>query len=272
MTAFAKTTCAFTYVIRRIGVKPTGQPPTDALLKGALFFRRFCFFAFLWVGLFLNCPGDASADFITLMAGIDDNFALPTDPASPSPTSVQMIGGLGKDFDETTVNLDVGHTFSGLPSNIIAATLEFHVRAGFNAGGEQTDAFQLYFSDATGANNVYSRKLGNNGADPGLLVSTAWTGGTESFASLDLGALPLLGGGTLDLIPELNSRGFIDVVIGDDTTVDFYRLKLETAAVPEPSSLMLLAMGGLATLGATCWRRRKQGTKTAARKTIPVLR
>ena len=58
---------------------------------------------------------------------------------------------------------------------------------------------------------------------------------------MDLSALPLAGGGTLNLLPELNSNGYLDVVVSDDSAVDYMKLTV----IPEPVTLALLALGGV---------------------------
>ena len=59
--------------------------------------------------------------------------------------------------------------------------------------------------------------------DPTGLLG-GWGGGSSAILVLNLAALPLLGGGTLDLLPLVNANGFIDVNIADDTAVDYVRL------------------------------------------------
>lgn len=60
------------------------------------------------------------------------------------------------------------------------------------------------------------------------LLYVAWSGGQVATIVLDLGALPLPGGGTLDLIPQINSQGFIDVNVADETACDFMGLSIDT--------------------------------------------
>lgn len=208
------------------------------------------------------------ADTIVFQAGVIDGFAAPEDPASPSSnlvTAYLAAGGFAfTGFDVTgglnggTPNTTVGHTFSGLPGNIVGATLEARVRAG-DSGGTSTDGIELAFTDSTSgtwSNNylVYLRFFAPFGGDPGL-ISPSWNAGDDATILLDLMALPIAGGGTLNLLPQLNAHGFLDVVISDDSATDYMTLTLETAPAPEPGGL-LLAVLGIAGTGAARWRRR----------------
>src|SRR3989344_242797 len=104
------------------------------------------------------------------MAGVDDNFVLPTEPALPS-TGLQLFLNAqyypdtpyDRVFDESTTpdvkNKILGHTFTGVApdptkGNIAEATLEFRIRPTIQnnqwAGIPSTDFISLYF-------------IGNNG-------------------------------------------------------------------------------------------------------------
>ena len=45
----------------------------------------------------------------------------------------------------------------------------------------------------------------------------------------------------MNLLPELNSNGYLDVVVSDDSAVDYMKLTV----IPEPVTLALLALGGV---------------------------
>jgi hypothetical protein len=61
--------------------------------------------------------------------------------------------------------------------------------------------------------------------------------------TLDLAALPLVGGGIRDLLPLLNAHGFIDVNLSDDPAVDYMRLEITTVPLPGARALLLPALG-----------------------------
>jgi len=210
----------------------------------------------------------ASAATIVMQAGTIDGFALPADPASPSPeiaafTSVQDFD-LIANLNGGSVNTNIIHTFVGLPGGILGGTLEIPVEAGIGAvaAGIATDGVILLFVDDTtlslSAGLAFSRTFGSFaggglfGPDPGLLKSGTWSGGDTGTILFDLAALPLAGGGTFDITPQLNANGFLDVLVGDETGADYFRLVL---AVPEPSTLTLLTMS-LLVLPLVAGRRR----------------
>ena len=176
------------------------------------------------------------AQTVVLQGGIEDGFALPADPASPSAELVAVHGPAIDDFDVANINRNVLHTFAALPCGIVAAELEFEVR-GLREGVE-SDGVALGFADAGsasyGASVAWARNFGPfAGAGGGLfadpdpgLQPIAWGVSSQHRFVLDLSALPLATGGTLNLLPELEAHGFLDVLAGDDSTADFFKLTL----------------------------------------------
>ncbi len=182
---------------------------------------------------------------IVVMAGLVDDFALPADPASPSaallalPMNFQnfdLIAGVNGGLPDR----QVAHTFTGLPDDIESAILELRIRAG-NDGGVVSDGLLISFVDPAtvlycGGAVVYARSFAPTagaGCFPvpdatGLVGS--WTVGQVATLVLDLAALPLAAGGTLDMIPQMNSLGFIDINVSDETGCDFMQLSIDTTA------------------------------------------
>ena len=122
------------------------------------------------------------------------------------------------------------------------------------APGSQTDTIGFYFADGSTSgfpDAAWSRLFGDRAPlGTGFLTSSEWTPGIDATFTLDLAVLPLDGGGTIDLIPMLNSNGFVDVFVGDESGTDYFQL---TLVIPEPSTLPLLSLG----LSALAAKRRR---------------
>jgi hypothetical protein len=183
------------------------------------------------------CPppstAGASPDLIELVAGIPDDFALPTEPATPGP----LLGSVcvfSDDFDTIADDNTVCHSFLGLPENIIAATLELRIRAS-DVAIPCNDTIQL---QASGGPVVFewTRRLGAPWpavcpGDAGLLDCIWIDSRTHTFC-LDLGALPEVGGGTSSVLDTMNTTDRLDVRIQDDSGVDSMRLRLAVCPCP----------------------------------------
>lgn len=166
-----------------------------------------------------------------------------------------------------STDVAVGHTFTGLPNGITGATLEFRIQAGddFYVRSDQVIfSFVQSMLDNWVDTTVWNRSFGprayinsDNTAvlyeDFGLLNDDnpsndiEWTEFSDHTFSLDLAALPLYDGSTYNLLPELDLHGFLDVVIEDETGVDYMTLTVQT--VPVPAGLILLGSGLVCLLG-----------------------
>lgn len=179
--------------------------------------------------------------------GMADDFEAPADPAAPSAdltaAYVEKSGLLLQDFDQTRdlnggeINRHVAHTFAGLPTNVVAATLEGRVKTLVGPeSGQHNDGLSVGFYDETaedyGQSSVLGRFFGPFGPDPGLLKQDSeWTAGNVGTFVLDLRQAAHWDGLVKNLIPELNRRGFLDVIVADDTAADYFRLTLTTATI-----------------------------------------
>ncbi|MCP3957072.1 MAG: VCBS repeat-containing protein [bacterium] len=159
----------------------------------------------------------------TRTAGIADQFAPPTEPATPGP-DLQPMCERDKDFDDASIDACFGHTFIDLPANIVSATLTVGMR-GSNALAT-TDSLQLGLRDGTFA---WGRRIGTggdfSGDVPGLLP-TPWQQGTANTFVLNLNALPTGGGTVTSILDVINAGHSLDVRVADDTEVDFLTLDL----------------------------------------------
>jgi hypothetical protein len=149
------------------------------------------------------------------LAGTEDQFNTPTEPASPSADLLNFYGqGNMRDFDAEVTNFHMGHTFTNLPMGVVGAILEIGVKA--DSGDVTTnDSLNLDFH---GQAFSWSSSLAD------LSTSGTWTPGTQEVITLDLCALPTANG-PFDLLPRLASL-CLDVLVSDDTAVDFIRLTL----------------------------------------------
>ena len=174
-------------------------------------------------------------------AGNADGLAAPADPVAPSAALLALLAanagtrnydlaaGINGGFSDT----QVAHTFTGLPSNIGAATLEISIRAG-TCCGTDNDGLLLSFVDSSATNYVnelvYARPFGPY-SGPGVFPTPdgtgllgGWSNGASATFTVDLANLPLADGSTLNLLPQLAANRFIDVNVSDDTAVDYVRL------------------------------------------------
>jgi len=129
----------------------------------------------------------------------------------------------------------MAHTFTAIPADLASATLTFRVRAGGSdqQNAEGTDSMRLGFASGTGQNALlntqWRRFFGTgNAGDPGYF-NFPWRIYTSHPAcdqtiTLDLAALPVADGGTLNLLPEVRQRGNLDFSVSDDSGVDYARL------------------------------------------------
>ena len=157
----------------------------------------------------------------TITDGLADNFANPDDQTEPTTVGARLAGvapgssGYRDHFDEGGADKILRHTIGGLPSCIAAAHLTMRIKAVSGLATNDT----LGLGNADGA-TVWSSSIGD-------IIGAPWNNADVRDLTLDLSALPLAAGGTVSLLDIMNTDGALDIVLQDDTAVDYVRLDLE---------------------------------------------
>jgi hypothetical protein len=184
--------------------------------------------------------------------GMNDGFMPPPDPATPSADLITWViahdylNRPPMDFDEIpglTVGLDgqptgdnryFAHTFAGLPESIVAASLEIRIQLTTVGPIGDTDTIALWLPGPSGP-FAWARLIEDLNGGPG-----SWSvGGSVAILTLDLAALPLAAGGTQCILPEINSNQALDIMVQDDTGVDYIRLTILACSCAEPPGGMV---------------------------------
>lgn len=177
------------------------------------------------------CENATSATF---EAGNNDNFTGTSEPTSPSADLQVVLSQYAsgtRDFDELMSNRVFGHTFTALPTGIVAATLELHLRG--RPDIPSNDALSL---ELVGGITPFgwARRISDLPEAGGT-----WNVDQDAVFTLDLAALPLAGGGFTDILPNVNLDQALDVYIQDDTAVDYMILTvLACPCTPPPPDLI----------------------------------
>ena len=192
-------------------------------------------------------PYPLGAPNVTYQAGLPDNFALPADPASTNACMVAAFSGFPywKKFDETPVNTLFGHRFSSLPNNIVQGQLIVRMRPendGVGVGvGSDNDGIFIGLPTCSFSSFLWSASIKTlPGAGGNWFPSHAPTTFTINL--------------TPAVIAHMNSAQHLDIVVHDDTTVDYMTLQLWTCPPPRyPFGLpnwATLGVSGVATLAS----------------------
>ena len=163
----------------------------------------------------------------TFTGGNPDNFAGGIEAA---PTNACIMTAFSnypfwKGFDQTGQNRLLGYRFTGLPNNIVQAQFEIRMRPS-DDGSENDGLFMGLGSSCTFASFVFSSSIS---VLPGAVPPTGGTWVTSSN-----GATTFTFNMNPALISKMNTDQFLDVVIHDDTTVDYMRLRLWTCPPKHP--------------------------------------
>jgi len=113
----------------------------------------------------------------------------------------------------------------------------------------------LSLTDAAGTLQPggWSRFLGSGNSTAGLRPNSWYSGNYNSgyqFGPLDLANLASASGPNLNLLPQLNAQHFLDVIVQDDSSVDWVSLDVCVAA-PTPTPVLITALPATAVGRAT---------------------
>ena len=182
-----------------------------------------------------------------ILDGIPDDFASPTEPASPSPGLQLRLdpppGRPLQPFDSIIRDRQFAHTIRDLPPDICAAELEIRAKPLDLCSGTDSpnDTIELSFTDEAGNLDPvrWRRYFGTpnyQSTQKGLLKGEKWCklnvnvkdGVTFNLnlARLDMtpGMSPSL---ETNLLRRMRLMGFLDIIVQDDTAVDYVKLTYE---------------------------------------------
>ncbi|RCH73424.1 MAG: hypothetical protein DBX05_04870 [Candidatus Poseidoniales archaeon] len=168
------------------------------------------------------------------------------------------------DFDLDAADKWIMHQFTGLPNDILQANLEIGMKDQGNSNTHTDSLILSWFETDDGTasgnwlggnqNGVVTSDIWNNpsGQYSSQLVNyefsalTAATTGPGYILNLDMNAMHSAGttfngpsslvAGPYSLIDELNSKSYFEVLIQDDTIVDFIRLTICRDKLADPDS------------------------------------
>jgi RHS repeat-associated protein len=160
-----------------------------------------------------------------LTAGIADDFALPAEPAEPdAELRAWLLAGYPTpelNFDGVSGNRGFGHTFAGLPTNVVGATLEIHLKG--LPGGCSNDSISIGspWNDAR-----WNKRLSD--------LIGVWELGQKATFVLDLANLPVSNGGISSVVDLMNIDRTLDFRLHEDTAVDYAILTVTSEALVQP--------------------------------------
>jgi hypothetical protein len=171
-----------------------------------------------------KCPNDCNSPNLSVFpAGTPDNFTLPAEAASPSPSLITFLGAnLLRNFDETVNNQRFGHTFTGLPPCIKAATLEIRLKA--TGDNPSTDSLTLELVSLVPPKAAWGISILNLPLNPGWPITGSWEVNDVNTFTLNLANLPPNGSSILDYMNK--NGGKLDVWLQDDTAFDYMILRV----------------------------------------------
>jgi hypothetical protein len=157
---------------------------------------------------------------IIFRAGVADEFAAPADPTSRGAAlNAAFPSARWKDFDDRASNHFVGHTFTGLPAGIVRAELELRLLP--HADVPDNDAVDIgLLPGARFAKAVPIATLPD--------ARGTWDPDHNSPTTFNVP----LGPADAALLAQMSAQQILDVLVQDDSAVDFMKLKVWSCPAP----------------------------------------
>jgi len=151
--------------------------------------------------------------------GVPDLFFLPAETATLGPCIPSVFAATWKGFDATNNARPLGHRFSGLPNNILKAFLTLRMKPGTAASSSNDKVYMGFNSSCNLVGSISNCLISSL---PG--TGGTWQNGFNGPTTFNLD-LPTL-------IPKFATNNFLDVIVHDDTVVDFMQLRVWTCPPP----------------------------------------
>ena len=206
--------------------KTTGDPCSvlDQLASGSLSIRIDDDTGLDYMKLTIAvCPCEYRYPSEVLAGAGDCNFPMPVEDASPRPELFTAFPpGSWRKFGQIVPDKRFGHTFTELPSEIVAAELEICLRAGRDIPID--DELHLEFLNDPTPTFAWGKTIKDLPLTPGGTPIGSWDEGDIETFTLDLGNLLPSAAGVTSVLGKLED-GNLDVYIQDDTAVGYIILR-----------------------------------------------
>jgi transglutaminase-like putative cysteine protease len=181
---------------------------------------------YLRLEIFTRPLAAACIEGAAIVGGIDNYVGV--QPSAPSPgLKLAYPAPLGyRDFDSPVSNEFLEHTFSGFqpPAGQTIVGGRLSVALSYRSSAALNDNLTLDARDPVTGAALISQPFS------APLSQLGFADGTPSVITFDLNAL--VGGGATSMLDGLNHYGLLDVIIQDDTPVDYLCLDLDLETVP----------------------------------------
>jgi len=203
--------------------------------------------------LFLESPEDEERAFdafrklcvdVLLPGGVHDNFSgVESSTQSPGLLAlIQTTGNPPLNFDTTAIDRIFGQSFTLPPGKCLASAkvlLRVRPLSGNPSPGARNDVLRFGFVSPAGqfVGASWAAYFGTHPNNTGLpiLLTQQWTpsnfGPSGVPFVLNLGSLP----GGMNLLPDLQANGYLDVYMQDDSAMDYVDLLVRLCNCPTPT-------------------------------------